>query len=143
LGLRGELFWSKRFSAIHPKFDIPLFSSLFALAISLFWLALHFAGTTGAIFLKWTIFNGLAIDELSIVLIYIFMILIYFGVIKEFLQKKVDSWVYGILFPVLAIIGASTAVYGGFLSPMVAVYLSVSILGIIAGLLVKPRKIKT
>ncbi|MGB7594124.1 MAG: amino acid permease [Erysipelotrichaceae bacterium] len=142
LGLRGEMFWSKRFSAIHPKFDIPLFSSLFCLAISLFWLALHFAGTTGAIFLKWTIFNNLAVDELSIVLIYIFMILIYFGVIKEFLQKKVDSWVYGILFPVLAIVGASTAVYGGFLSPMVAVYLIVSILGIIAGLLVKPRKAK-
>lgn len=143
LGLRGELFWSKRFATIHPKFDIPLFSSFFALTVSLIWLALHFAATTGALFMHWSMFKGLAVDELSIVLIYIFMILIYFGVIKDFLDKKVDSWVNGILFPVLAIIGAATAVYGGFLSPLVAVYLSVSILGIIAGLLVKPRKAKS
>lgn len=142
LGLRGEMFWSKRFATIHPKFDIPLFSSLFALGVSLFWLLLHFAGTTGAIFLKWTMFSGLAVDELSIVLIYIFMIFIYFGVIKDFIQKKIDSWISGVLFPVLAIAGASLAVYGGFLSPLVAVYLSVSILGIVAGLFVKPRKAK-
>ncbi len=140
LGLRGELFWSKRFSAIHPKYDIPLFSSLFCILISLVWLALHFASTSGAIFMNWSMFKGLAVDELSIVLIYIFMILIYFGVIKDFLQKKVSSWIYGILFPVLAILGAATAVYGGFLSPMVAIYLIVSILGIVAGLLVKPRQ---
>ena len=134
LGLRNEMFWSEKFAKLNLRFDIPFFSAVFTFVVSMFWLLLHFASTTGAIFMGWTMFSGMSVDEISIVLIYIFMILIYFGVLKQFFQKKVDSWVFGALFPILAILGAATAVYGGFQSPKVAVYLTVSILGIVAGL---------
>ncbi|MHB8096907.1 MAG: hypothetical protein ACYDEI_04585, partial [Erysipelotrichaceae bacterium] len=63
------------------------------------------------------------------------------GVIKDYFNKKVDNIFEGLVFPTLAIIGACTAIYGGFLSPMVAIYLVVSIAGILAGLLVKPKSI--
>lgn len=139
LGLRNEMFWSEKFAKLNLRFDIPFFSAVFTFVVSMFWLLLHFASTTGSIFMGWTMFSGMSVDEISIVLIYIFMILIYFGVLKQFFQKKVDSWVFGALFPILAILGAATAVYGGFQSPKVAVYLTVSILGIVAGLLVKPK----
>lgn len=139
LGLRKEIFKSERFASVSEKYDIPMFSSIFTFLISLVWLALHFASTTGVIVFNWSMFQNMSVDEMSIILIYIFMILIYVGVIKDFLAKKVESWVYGLLFPIFAIIGAATAVYGGFQNKLVAVYLSVSILGIIAGLLVRPK----
>jgi basic amino acid/polyamine antiporter, APA family len=140
LGLRNELPLSKQFSSVDPKTDIPMFSALFTFVLSLFWLLLHFATTVGVIVFGWKIFSGVSVDELSIVLIYIFMVTIYLGVIKDFLVKKVGSWIQNLVFPLLAVIGALTAIYGGFLSPMVATYLVICLLVILAGLFVRPKQ---
>jgi len=139
LGLRNELPLSAKFSSVDQKTDIPMFSALFTFVMSLFWLGMHFATTVGANFYHWSIFKGVNVDELSIVLIYIFMVAIYLGVMKDFLVKKIGNWVQGFVFPLLAVIGALTAIYGGFLSPMVATYLIVCLIVIVGGLFVRPK----
>lgn len=141
LGLRNELPASDKFAKVDEKTDIPLFSAVFTFVVSLVWLLFHFATTVGVINFNWTMFAGISVDEIAIILIYFFLVLIFSGVIKDFFNKKVDNIFEGLVFPTLAIIGACTAIYGGFLSPMVAIYLVVSIAGILAGLLVKPKSI--
>jgi len=140
LGLRNDLPLSVKFSSVDPQTDIPMFSALFTFLMSFLWLVLHFATTVGVIVFGWKIFAGVSVDELSIVLIYIFMVTIYLGVIKDFLVKKIGSWVQNFVFPFLAVIGALTAIYGGFLSPMVATYLIICLVVIFAGLLVRPKQ---
>lgn len=139
LGLRNELPASEKFAKVDKKTDIPLFSAVFTFGVSLVWLFFHFATTIGVMNYNWTMFKGINVDEIAIILIYFFLVLIFSGVIKEYFMKRVDNIFEGLVFPVLAIIGACTAIYGGFLSPMVAIYLIVSIVGIFAGLLVRPK----
>lgn len=139
LGLRNELPLSSKFASVDAKTDIPMFSAMFTFVMSLFWLLMHFATTVGVIVFGWTIFSGVSVDELSIVLIYIFMVVIYVGVMKDFLVKKIGNWVQGFVFPLLAVIGAALAIYGGFLSPMVATYLIICLIVIIGGLFVRPK----
>lgn len=139
LGLRHELPLSDKFASVDPKTDIPMFSALSTFVLSLFWLLMHFATKVGATVYQWTMFKGVNVDELSIVLIYIFMVVIYVGVIKDFLLKKLGNWIQGFVFPLLAVMGASTAIYGGFLSPMVATYLIICLIVIGGGLFVKPK----
>jgi APA family basic amino acid/polyamine antiporter len=139
LGLRNELPLSSKFASVDVKTDIPMFSAMFTFLMSLFWLFLHFATTVGVIVFGWKLFAGVSVDELSIVLIYIFMVIIYIGVMKDFLVKKIGNWVQGFLFPLLAVIGAALAIYGGFLSPMVATYLIICLIVIVGGLFVRPK----
>ncbi len=85
-------------------------------------------------------FAGINVDEIAIILIYLFLVLIFMGIIKEFLRGKIISKLEGLVFPLLAIFGALTAIYGGFLNPSVAIYLIISIVAILSGLLVRPKK---
>lgn len=141
LALRNQLPGSKTLSKIDPKTDIPTVAALLSVGISVFWLLFHFATTTGVIYLGWSIFSGISIDEISIMLIYIFMVAIFAGVMKDYFKHKVSSKLEGLVYPSLAIIGALAALYGAFQSPMVALYLSLSVLVILAGLWVKPKKV--
>lgn len=139
LGLRNELPQSERLASVDPKTDIPMFSALVTIVITLFWLFIHFATTTGVIFLGWSLFTGISIDEVAIMLIYLFMVAIFVGIIKDWLGKKVDNPLEGLVYPILAIIGALLALYGALQSPMVAVYMGISVAAILAGLLVRPK----
>lgn len=140
LALRNELPGSKVLAQLDPKTDIPTYAALLTMGISVFWLLLHFASTTGVIYLGWSMFSGISIDEISIMLIYIFMVVIFAGVMKDYFNQKVTSKREGLVYPSFAILGALAALYGAFQSPMVALYLVLSILVILAGLWVKPKK---
>lgn len=140
LALRNELPMSERLAQVNPKTDIPTFSALVGLVISLIWLAFHFASTTGAIFLGWSMFEGISVDEISIMLMYLFLIAIFAGVIKDYFNRLVDNVWEGIVFPSLAILGGLAALYGASLSPKVALYLVLSVLVILLGIVIKPKK---
>lgn len=140
LALRDKLPMSKRLAQVNPKTDIPTFSAAVGAVISLIWLALHFASTTGAIFLGWSMFEGISVDEISIMLMYLFLVAIFAGVIKDYLNKLVSNVWEGLVFPSLAILGGLAALYGAFLSPKVALYLALSVLVILLGIVIKPKK---
>lgn len=140
LGVRNEIMAAKQFAYVDEKTDVPMFAGLFTFIVSLVWLFLHFAATVGVIHLNWSMFTGINVDEIAIILIYLFLVLIFAGIIKEFIQGKITSKLEGLVFPLLAIFGALTAIYGGFLNPSVAIYLIISIVAILSGLLVRPKK---
>ncbi|HCT62872.1 MAG TPA: amino acid permease [Erysipelotrichaceae bacterium] len=140
LGVRNEIIGAKHFAKVDEKTDVPMFAGLFTFIVSLVWLFLHFAATVGVIHLNWTLFTGINVDEIAIILIYLFLVLIFMGIIKEFIHGKITSKLEGLIFPLLAIFGALTAIYGGFLNPSVAIYLIISIVAILSGLLVRPKK---
>jgi len=138
LAVRKEIFMSDKLAKVHERFDIPLASALLTFAISLVWLALHFMSTSGVVTYGILWFDGLEIDGLPIVLTYVFYVTLYVGVL---VRKKKDnlSFVNGIVFPVLAIAGALLVIYGGLSAPKFNVYFIISLLGIGAGLLLRPK----
>lgn len=141
LAVRNEIPMSTTLAKINTKYDIPLYSALLTFVISLIWLFLHFMSTTGVMDYGIMLFNGLEIDGLPIVLTYVFYVMLYIGVLKKAKADTMGVW-NGYVFPILAIIGASFVLYGGITAPKFNVYFLVSLIGIAAGLLIRP-KIKT
>lgn len=140
LALRNEMIFSPQLKKVHPRYDIPLASSLFTFVISLVWLGLHFMSTSGVVTYGIQLFHGLEIDGLPIVLTYVFYIILYVGVIKD-RKKEQLTWVWGLLFPILAILGALLVIYGGFTAPKFNVYFIVSLVGILLGLGLRPKQV--
>lgn len=140
LALRNELPMSSLLSKLNTKTDIPYASLVLTLLISLFWLIIHFGTTTGVIYLSWSIFSGISIDEISIMLMYVFLLAIFMGIINDYKNGKVQGTINGLVYPFLAIIGALAALYGAFSNPKVALYLALSIIVILLGLVIRPKK---
>jgi len=140
LALRNEMYQSEKLAKVHAKYDIPLASVVLSLVVSLVWLLLHFLSTNGVIYYKLTLFEGLDVSELPIVLTYFFYMSIYVSVIRNFVINRAKGLLNGLLIPSMAVIGASLVIYGGLTNPKFNVYLIVSLVGIVAGLLLKPKK---
>jgi APA family basic amino acid/polyamine antiporter len=139
LALRKEFVASETFAKVSAKTDIPMASAYLTFAVSAFWLVIHFLTLNGAVFYGLSFFGGIDISNLPIVSIYVFYIVIYVGIIKDFLVKKIGNVWEGLIFPVLAIVGAAVVVYGGFTDAKVGLYLIICFVGILAGFLFKPK----
>lgn len=140
LALRNELPMSEMLSKVDEKTDIPMNASILSILISLFWLLIHFASTTGAIHLAWTLFAGISIDEISIMLMYIFLVAIFMGLLNDYKNGTIESVKEGLIYPLFAIVGAFAALFGAFQNPKVALYLALSVLVILLGLVIRPKK---
>lgn len=140
LSTRNELPGSKYFVKLHPKYDIPIASSILAFLLTCFWLVLHYLSVDGAVLyeLKWV--AGLEVDNLPIVLNHIFYVLLYLGAIIKF-RNPTKGFFYNYLIPIFAIIGASFILYGGFSEEKFNTYLMISLVGIAAGLLIRPKNV--
>lgn len=139
LALRKEFVASETFAKVSPKTDIPMASAYLTFVVSVFWLIIHFLTMNGAVVYGLSFFGGIDISNLPIVSIYVFYIVIYIGIIKDFFVKKIGSIWEGVVFPVLAIVGAAVVVYGGFTDAKVGLYLIICFVGILAGFLFKPK----
>lgn len=140
LALRNELPMSNILSKVDVKTDIPYASSILGLIISLVWLIVHFASTSGVIYLNWQIFAGISIDEISIMLMYVFLVAIFAGIMKNYRKAQGTKVIEGLIYPFFAILGALAALYGALQNPKVALYLGLSIVVILLGLVIKPKK---
>jgi len=141
LAVREDIFMSEKLSVIDKKYDIPLTSALLSFFVSFIWLMLHYMSTSGVVTHGIMLFKGLEIDGLPIVLTYVFYVTLYIGVM---VRKKKDnlSFMNGVVFPTLATVGALLVIYGGLTAPKFNVYLVISLIGIFAGLLVRPKHTK-
>lgn len=136
LAIRNSLPMSEQLAEVHPKYDIPIKSVGLAFFITAIWTFFHYLSINGVVIHGWTLFEGLEVDNLPIVLMYLFYILLYVGAIK--LNKK-DGFIKRYIIPIFAIAGALIIVYGGLIQPKFNVYLIICIIGIIAGLLIRPK----
>lgn len=138
LAYRNELPFSKHLSQVNQKYDIPFNSSIFACVMCLILLALHFCSIDGAILYGMGLFDGMEIDNLPIIANYLFLILLYLPVL--FKKIKADNFINQHVYPFIAVCGASIVIFAGFSKPKFNVYLIISILIILAGLLIRPKK---
>ncbi len=140
LALRNEFFASKTFAKVDPKTDIPLASAILTFVVSAFWLIVHFLSLNGAMYFGMSWIGGIDISDMPIVSIFVFYIFIYIGIIKDYFKGKTNNFLEGFVFPILAIVGAGLVVYGGFTMAKFGLYLTICFIGILAGLLFRPKQ---
>lgn len=140
LAVRGELPGSTSLAKISENSDTPVNASLLTFVITLIYLALHFFSLDGAAVYNIHLFEGLAIDDLPIVMNYLFLCFMYFGVLLRPNQVKTKSFLGRYIYPTLAILGSVVILYGGITRPKFNVYLLVTLFIILIGLLIRRKK---
>lgn len=138
LALRKEIVRSDIFSKINKKYDIPIHSVGLTLGLVLIWTFLHFLSVDGVNY-GFTLLKGLEVDNLPIVLTYIFNSLLYIAVIFKGVEQQKLSVKERFVYPTLALFGALMVIYGGIIQPQFNTYFFIGIIGILAGWLFKPK----
>ena len=143
LAVRDEIVMSNILKKVNAKYDIPIASALFSLFFSFVWLLLHFLSVDGVAVYGLTQFAGLEVDNLPIVMTYLFFSLLYIAIIVKGMKGIKLSITQRYIFPILALIGAGLVIYGGIIQPKFNLYFLIAFIGIIAGLLLRPKKKKS
>ena len=138
LALRKEIIFYQTLEKVHHKFDTPLYVAAAAFLLTLLWMLLHWLSVDGTARFHFTLFQGLEVDNLPIVLTYVFNGLLYLAVIVKGIDGRCLNWRQRYLYPVLALAGALLVMYGGIIQPKFNVYLIICLLGIAAGLFLRP-----
>ena len=122
-------------SRLSEKTNMPAYTAVYASILSAVYLSLWYGS-----------FNGwygegrfVSIDEIPIVLIYGMYLFLYVYYIKEF--KDLNAWKrFGV--PILATVGSLIILYGGFRNPSIGLYLIISVVVLLLGLVFyrKPEK---
>ncbi|MFP4697571.1 MAG: APC family permease [Eubacteriales bacterium] len=116
----------KLLAKVNEKTDMPKYSVVYAFLISTVYLVLWYGSLN-----NW-FGRHVGLDEIPIVLIYAMYIFLYIWYMKHF--KHLKKWKrFGI--PSLAIIGSLIIVYGGIRNPSIGIYLIISLIVILLGLL--------
>ncbi len=136
LAIRKEFVKHDVVSKLHPKYEVSIPSSLISYGFTLLWVFFHYLSVFDKKFLFLN-FSGLEIDSLPIVLMYMFYITLFVRILIDY---KEYGFLYGILFPSLAIFGSSLIVIGGFSDPNGFIYLIISLIGIGLGYFLRPQK---
>ena len=71
---------------------------------------------------------------------YVFLVAIFAGIMKNYRKAQNPKLIEGLIYPFFAILGALAALYGALQNPKVALYLGLSIVVILLGLVIKPKK---
>lgn len=126
LAIRGQGPMPKLLSKVNKKTKMPTYSVLYSFAISCAYLLIWYASLNNVFGMY------IAIDEIPIVLIYGFYILLHIWYIVRFKDLK---FFRRYVIPILAIVGSSIILYGGITNPSIGFYLLVSVSIILFGLL--------
>ena len=99
------------------KADMPIYSCLLGMGISLVWMVIHYlCQTTG-------ILGGSDVSEIAIMSSYLLYIPLYYVVFRLWRQKEIKSVFMGLIVPVLAVLGSAIAILGGLQNPLFIWYL--------------------
>lgn len=125
LAIRNQGPTPKLLAKINTKTNMPTYSVVYASIISLIYLLIWY-GSLNNWFGRYV-----GLDEIPIVLIYGMYIFLYIWYMRRF--KDLNLWKRYCI-PTLAIIGSLVIVYGGISNPSIGIYLIVSIIVILFGL---------
>ena len=125
LAIRNQGPAPKFFSKVDPKTNMPRHSAIGAFVISMIYLALWY-GSLNNVFGRY-----IGLDEIPIVMIYGFYILLYVWYMKNFKDLNVFN---RYVKPICAILGALIIVVGGIQNPNVGIYMLISLVLILSGL---------
>ena len=117
LAIRNMFPNAKKVALVSEKYDAPIYSYLIALAITLFWLAMHY------ITCKFNLLGNSDVSEIAITLNYVLFILLYIQVLRLGFKREIKSFWKGKFNPILAILGSLVILYVGMLNPLFILYL--------------------
>lgn len=126
LAVRNQGPAPKFFAKVDAKTNMPRHSALGAFVLSVIYLAIWY-GSLNNVFGRY-----IGLDEIPIVMIYGFYILLYVWYMKNFTDLTGFNR-YGK--PICAILGALVILYGGITNPNVGMYMIISLLVLGSGLL--------
>lgn len=126
LAVRNQGPAPKFFAKVDAKTNMPRHSALGAFVLSMIYLAIWY-GSLNNVFGRY-----IGLDEIPIVMIYGFYILLYVWYMKNFTDLTGFNR-YGK--PICAILGALVILYGGITNPNVGMYMIISLLVLGSGLL--------
>ncbi|PKM56514.1 MAG: amino acid permease [Firmicutes bacterium HGW-Firmicutes-3] len=126
LAIRNQGPVPKIISKINKKTNMPINSAIFAGCLSFGYLLLWFFS------INETFGAYIALDEIPIVLVYGLYIFLYMWYIKNFKDLNFFS---RYIKPIFATIGSLIILYGGITNPSIGIYLVVSVMVILIGLL--------
>lgn len=110
LAMNNMLPNSEKIAKIHPKYQLSKSSTWVAFGSSFVWLMLHYiTSKTGVLG------NG-DVSEIAIVYSYICFTLLYFKVLSLKKAGEVKSAFFGVICPMLAILGSTIILVGGIIS---------------------------
>lgn len=138
LARRKELPFSNHLAKLSKRSGMPVNSVIFCFTMTSIMLGLHFLSLDGSALYGFTIFKGMEIDNLPIVVNYFFLILLYLPFL--FGKIKTNSILSQVVYPLIASIGAMIVIFAGLSKPNFNLYLITSVVIIFAGLLIRPRK---
>ncbi|PKM93684.1 MAG: amino acid permease [Firmicutes bacterium HGW-Firmicutes-1] len=126
LALRNQGPLPKLLAKVSPKTNMPPYSTIYAFILSVVYTVLWY-GSLNNWFGRY-----IGLDEIPIVLIYGLYIFLYVWYIRNF--TDLNNWKrFGL--PIFAIMGSLIILYGGITNPSIGIYLGISVIVILLGLL--------
>ncbi len=122
LALRNMMpFANKQLAKTNDKFGgMPVNSALFTFALSLVWLVVNHFWLGGGL-------SG-DVSEIAIGMSYVLYIILYVAVIRMGVKGEIKNKFYGIVAPILAIVGALVIVSGSVSMPLFPYYLLICVI---------------
>ncbi|MBW7571782.1 APC family permease [Caproiciproducens faecalis] len=130
MAIRGQgMFpFAEKLSKQDDKNGMPVNSAIFCYAITTFWAAIHF------ITVKFGLLPNSDVSEISIVMSYIFYIILYYKVFTLYRAGEIKSAYRGVAVPVLATLGSLFILSGGLQSKLFFLYAAFCILVVLLAL---------
>lgn len=124
MAIRGKGMFplSDKLSKVNKKWDMPINSAIFCYVLTLFWTVVHYATT------KFNLLPNSDISEISIVMSYLFYIVLYFKVFTLYRKGEIKNAARGVVFPILATLGSLFILSGGLQSKLFFAYAAFCIL---------------
>ena len=132
LATRHMLPGSSWIGKMNEKYQMPVNSGFFAMGICAIWWAIHYFT------MKYKLLANADISEISIVMCYVLFIMLYYKVFAFWREGKIKGIARGVVFPLLATIGAGFIIYGGLQNPYFFIFVAVSLLVVAVGYFYKP-----
>ncbi len=134
IAIRGRGIAPQYLSKVSEKTQMPTYAAGASLGLTLFYLLLWYFS------LNETFGMFISLDQIPIVSMYVVYLALYVWYIFNF---KDLSFVKRFVFPVLAIFGASVILYGGITDPSIGIYLLITVVITLLGLIFyKKDKVK-
>ncbi len=108
--------FSEKLSKLSGKWGMPVNSAIFCYVIMLFWTAVHIYTTQN------NLLPNSDVSEISIVMSYLFYIILYFAVFRLFRERKIKSKFRGVVVPVIATLGSLFILSGGLQNKLFPLY---------------------
>jgi APA family basic amino acid/polyamine antiporter len=123
LALRDGMFpLSNKLKVVNEKFNMPVNSSVLCYILTIIWTVVHYLTT------KQNLLANSDISEISIVMSYMFYILLYYNVFKLFRKGVIKSIWKGIIVPIMATIGSLFILSSGIQNTLFFYYVGFCIL---------------